>query len=120
MEESLILGSIVGHREVDLENIFESLTSRGDEHDASPRAFHHERAVEVHCPVFKLLSDGESLDFYPLSDEIDKCLGLYSLLWLEDQPKRFEFHRPLFDPSSGITIVKDFTNQETCDHRDGM
>ena len=58
MEESLILGSIIGRREVDLENIFESLTSRGDEHDTSPRAFNLDRAIEVHHPVFKLLSDG--------------------------------------------------------------
>src|SRR6266540_3438390 len=36
VEESLIFGSIVGRQEVDLENIFESLTGRGDEHDASP------------------------------------------------------------------------------------
>src|SRR5438105_895953 len=36
MEESLIFSSIVGRREVDLENVFESLTGQGDEHDASP------------------------------------------------------------------------------------
>ena len=66
MEESLILDSVVECREVDLEDVLESLTSRGDEHDASPRTFDHERAVEVHCPVFKLLGDGWGLKFCPI------------------------------------------------------
>src|SRR6266542_3946197 len=65
VEESLIFSSVVGCWEVDLENIFESLTGRGDEHDASPRAFNHEGAVEVHDPILELLGDGRRLYFYP-------------------------------------------------------
>ena len=87
MEESLILSSIVGCREVDLENVFESLTGRGDEHDASPRAFNHERAIEVHRPILELLCDGRCLDFCPLGDEIDECLGLDGRPWLEGSSK---------------------------------
>src|SRR6266508_3841021 len=79
VEESLILSSIVGRREVDLENIFKSLTSWGDEHYTSPRAFNHERTIEVHCPVFKLLDDGRILGFCPLGYEVDECLGLDSI-----------------------------------------
>src|SRR6266540_3936605 len=51
MEESLIFSSIVGRREVDLENVFKSLTGWEDECDASPRAFSNERAIEVHRPI---------------------------------------------------------------------
>ena len=78
MEESLILGSIVGSWKVNLENVFESLTGWGDEHYTNPRIFNHERTVEVHCPVFKLLGDGRSLGFCPLGYEFNECLGLDS------------------------------------------
>src|SRR6266540_5830461 len=57
VEESLVFGSVVGRREVNLEDILESLASGGDEHDASPRAFYHERAIEVHSPILELLCD---------------------------------------------------------------
>src|SRR5438132_8974884 len=70
VKESLVLGSIVGCQEVDLKDVFELLTSRGDEHDTSPRVFNHQRAIEVHCPVFKLLGDGRSLEFCPLGYEV--------------------------------------------------
>src|SRR5438105_14396582 len=82
VEESLIFSSIVGRWKVDLENVFESLTGRGDKHDAKPHTFNHERALEVHCPILKLLCDGRCLDFCPLGDEVDECLGLYSHPWL--------------------------------------
>ena len=83
MEESLILDGVVGCREVDLKDVFEPLTSRGDEHDTSPRVFNHERAIEVHCPVFKLLNVGRSLGFRPLGYKVDECLGLDSRPWLK-------------------------------------
>ena len=41
-----------------MENILESLTSRGDEHYSSLRAFDHSGAIKIHCLVFKLLGDG--------------------------------------------------------------
>src|SRR5881394_253452 len=99
MEESLIFNSIVGHQEVDLENVFESLTGRGDEHDASPRTFNHEGAIEVHCPILKLLCDGRCLDFCPLGEEVDECLGIYSHSWLEGELKGSELHHPLCNPT---------------------
>ena len=120
MEEGLIFGSIVGRREVKLENIFESLAGRGDEHDASPRAFDHERAVEVHSPILELLYGGRRLDFCPLGDEIDECLGLDGRPWLEGKLEGAELNRPLCNPSGGIAIVKDFTDREARDHRYGM
>src|SRR5213078_3970499 len=94
MEESLIFGSIVGRREVNLENIFESLTGGGDEHDASPHAFDHERVVEVHSPILELLCDGRRLDFYPLGDEINECLGLDGHPWLKGKLKGAELNHP--------------------------
>src|SRR6266542_3250276 len=120
MEESLIFSSIVGRQEVDLENVFESLTGRGDEHDASPRAFNHDSAIEVHCPILKLLCDGRCLDFYPLGDEVDECWGFYSRPWLEGELKGSELHRPLCNLTGCVAIVKDFTDQEACNHQDGM
>src|SRR6266540_4376143 len=120
MEESLIFSSIVGRREVDLENILESLTGRGDEHDASPRAFNHERAIEVHRPIVELLCDGRCLDFCPLDDEINECLGFYSRPQLKGELKGTELHRPLCNPTGGVVIVKDFTDREACNHRDRM
>src|SRR5438128_7503498 len=105
MEESLIFSSMVGRREVDLENIFESLTGRGDEHDASPCTFNHERAIEVHHPILELLCDGRCLDFCPLGNEIDECLELYSRWWLKGELKGVELHRPLCNPTGGIAIV---------------
>jgi len=120
VEESLILGSIVGLWEVDLEDIFESLTSQGDEYYTSPRVFNHERAIEVHGPVFKLLSDGWSMGFHPLGYEVNECLGLDSRPWLKAELQRSEFHGPLCDPPGGVTIVKDITTRETCDHRSWM
>ena len=120
VEESLIFGSIVGRREVKLEDIFESLAGGGDEHNASPRAFDHERAVEVHSPILELLCDGRRLDFCPLGDEIDECLGLDGRPWLESKLEGAELNRPLCNPSGGVAIVKDFTDREACDHRYGM
>src|SRR5438105_14105442 len=51
VKESRIFSRIVGRREVNLENILESLAGGGDEHDACPCAFNHERAVGLHGPV---------------------------------------------------------------------
>src|SRR5881394_2674048 len=116
VEESLIFGSIVGRWEVKLENIFESLAGRGDEHDASPRTFDHERAVEVHSPILELLCDGQRLDFCPLGDEIDECLRLDGRSWLESKLEGAQLNRPLCNPSGGVVIVKDFTDREACDH----
>ena len=120
MEESLILGIIVGHQEVDLKDVFESLTSQEGEHYTSPSAFDHERAVEVHGPMLELLRDGRRLDFRPLGDEIDECLGLDGHPWLEGKFEGAELYRPLCNPTGGVTIVKDFTDQEACNHRYGM
>src|SRR5207237_2058255 len=105
VEESLIFGSIVGRQEVDLEDIFESLTGRGDEHDASPRAFNHERAVEVHRPILELLYDGRCLDFCPLGDEIDERLGLDGCPWLKGKLEGTELDRLFCNPSGGIAIA---------------
>ena len=116
MEESLIFSGIVGRLEVDLEKVLESLTGQGDEHDTSPHAFNHEGAVEVHCPILKLLCDGRCLDFCPLGDEIDECLGLDGRPWLEGKLEGAELNRPLCNPSGGVAIVKDFTDREACDH----
>src|SRR6266540_4756755 len=110
VKESLVLGSIVGRWEVDLENILESLTSRGDEHYTSPRAFNHERAIKVHCLVFKLLGYGRSLGFGPLGYEVNERLVLDSRSSLEAELKRSKFHSPLCDPPDGITIVKNITD----------
>ena len=120
VEESLIFGSIVGCREVNLENILESLTGGGDEHDASPRAFNHERAIEVHGPILELLRDGWRLDFCPLGDEIGECLRLDGRLWLEVKLEGSELNRLLRNPSGGVAIVKNFTDRGACDHRYGM
>src|SRR5438132_11088617 len=109
-----------GCREVELENVFELLTGRGDEHDASPRAFNHERAVEVHSPILELLCDGWRLGFCPLGDEIDECLGLDGRTWLEGKLEGAELNRPLCNPSGGVAIVKDFTDREARDHHYGM
>src|SRR6266540_1910503 len=120
MEESIIFGSVVGRREVNLEDILESLASGGDEHDASPRAFDHERAIEVHSPILELLCDDWRLDFCPLGDEIDECLGFDGRSWLEGKLEGAKLNRPLCNPSGGVAIVKDFTDREACDHRYGM
>src|SRR6266508_3290716 len=101
MEESLIFSSIVGRREVDLGNVFESLTGQEDEHDASPCAFNHERAIKVHRPILELLCDGWCLDFCPLSDEIDECLGLDGRPWLEGKLEGTELDRSFCNPSCG-------------------
>src|SRR5438128_1487381 len=120
VEESLIFGSVVGRREVNLEDILESLASGGDEHDASPRAFYHERAIEVHSPILELLCDDWRLDFCPLGDEVDECLGFDGRSWLEGELEGAKLNRPLCNPSGGVAIVKDFTDREACDHRYGM
>src|SRR5437868_5326884 len=99
MEESLIFGSIIGHRKVNLENVFESLAGRGDEHDACPHAFDHERAIEVHSSILELLCDGRRLDFCPLGDEINEYLGLDGRPWLEGKLEGAELNRPLCNPS---------------------
>src|SRR5438105_2885990 len=120
VEESLIFGGVVGRREVNLEDILESLASGGDEHDASPRAFYHERAIEVHSPILELLCDDWRLDFCPLGDEVDECLGFDGRSWLEGKLEGAKLNRPLCNPSGGVVIVKDFTDREACDHRYGM
>src|SRR6266540_325424 len=120
VEESLIFGGVVGRREVNLEDILESLASGGDEHDASPRTFYHERAIEVHSPILGLLCDDWRLDFCPLGDEVDECLGFDGRSWLEGELEGSKLNRPLCNPSGGVAIVKDFTDREACDHRYGM
>src|SRR5438128_370974 len=120
VEESLIFSRIVGCREVNLENILESLAGGGDEHDACPRAFNHERTIEVHGPILELLHHGWRPDFCPLGDEVDECLGLDGRPWLEGKLEGSELNRPLRNPPGGIAIVKDFTDREACDHRYGM
>src|SRR5438876_3553522 len=120
VEESLVFSRIVGCWEMNLENIFESLAGGGDEHDACPRAFNHERTVEVHGPVLEFLRDGWRLDFCPLGDEVGECLRLDGRPWLELKLEGSELHCPLCDPSGGVVIVKDFTERGACDHRYGM
>src|SRR6266508_2867743 len=117
VEESLIFSRIVGCREVNLENILESLAGGGDEHDACPRAFNHERTIEVHGPVLEFLRDGWRLDFYPLGDEISECLRLDGRPWLEIKLEGAELNRPLCNPSSGAATVKNYTERGACDHR---
>src|SRR5438128_7669046 len=78
------------------------------------------RAVEVHRPILELLCDGQCLDFCPLGDEIDECLGLDGCPWLEGKLEGTELDCPFCNPSGGIMIVKDFTDWEACDHHYGM
>lgn len=87
MEESLILGCVVGCQEVNLEDILKLFSDRGDEYDASPHACDHEGAVEVHCIVLKSLCGGGSLGFYPLRQEVDECLCFDSSSRLKDEFK---------------------------------
>src|SRR5438876_593527 len=95
-------------------------TGRGDEHEACPRAFNHERTVEIHGPVLEFLRDGWRLDFCPLGDEIGECLRLDGRPWLEIKLEGSELNRPLCNPSGGVAIVKDFTERGACDYRYGM
>src|SRR5438105_8101846 len=92
VKESLIFSCIVGCREVNLKNILESLTGGGDEHDACPRAFNHERTIEVHGPVLEFLRYGWRLDFCPLGDEIGECSRLDGCTWLEVKLEVSEVH----------------------------
>src|SRR6266540_5507878 len=116
MEESLIFSSVVGCRKVDLENVFESLTGQGDEHDASPRAFNHEGAVEVHGPILELLGDGRRLYFCPFSDEVDERLRFDGRPWLESELEGAELYRPFCNPTGGVAIVKNLSDREVRHH----
>ena len=120
MEESLVFGSIVGHWEVDLEDVLELLTSWRDEYYTHPHAFDHQGAIKIHCPIFELLGDEGSLGFGPLGYEVDECLGLDSRPWLKGKLEGAELNRPLCNPSGGVAIVKDFTDREAGDHHYGM
>ena len=98
----------------------ESLASRGDGHYTSPRAIDHQGAIEIYSPVFELLDGCRSLYLCPLSQKIDKSLGLDGRPWLETELKRSEFHSPLCNPPSGITIMKYIFDRETCNHQNWM
>lgn len=60
MEENLVLGCVVGHREVNLEDILGIFSGRGDEYDASPCAINHEGSIKEQCLVLKSLSGGRA------------------------------------------------------------
>jgi hypothetical protein len=81
MDQGLILGAVVGHFVVDLQDILQVIALEGDEENACACAFKVQRIVKVHLPVLRLLRRRRLLGLRPLEDEVGEDLGLDGLPW---------------------------------------
>jgi hypothetical protein len=110
IDEGLVLCHIVGHTEVQSNNIEELIALFGDQHNASPDPIESERVIKVYTLV--LLghrgSGGGLLCLRPFHHEVCQSLGLDGCLWDLGYVKPHELESPLGDPSRGEAISEDF------------
>jgi hypothetical protein len=81
VNQGLILGAVVGRLVVDLQEVLQVITSRGDEEYAYARTFEVQETIKVHLLGIRLLRWWGLLGLCPFRDKVCKNLGLDGLSW---------------------------------------
>jgi hypothetical protein len=79
MDQGLILGAVVGHLVMDLQDVLQVIALGRDEEDASACTFEVQGTIEVPLLVLRLLCRRRLLGLHLLGDKISEDLGLDGL-----------------------------------------
>jgi hypothetical protein len=110
IDEGLVLCHVVGHAELQSNNVEELIALCGDQHNASPDPIESERVIKVYTPVLlghRGAGGGGLLCLSPFHHEVCQSLGLDGCLRDLGYVKPHELESPLGDPSRGEAISED-------------
>ena len=103
-----------------MENITNSITSRGSNDNSSPRALQLPGPIEVDSPACAIRFVFRCLQLGPVVDEVYERLGHDSSSRHVFQPVRPKLNSPLSNPVSCFRDLDDISQRSGTDHSDGM
>jgi hypothetical protein len=108
IDDGVILHNVVGHVEVQSNNIKESIPIWGDQNNATPSPVETERAVKVHTPVLLGHRGRGLLCLSPFYHEVHQSLGVDGHLWDLGYVKLHVLESPLGNPCRVKAVFDDF------------
>jgi hypothetical protein len=112
VDKSLVLCDVIRGSKMDANHVPHVNTKRQDEEQAHANSCFHERPIEVHRLELRLdLRRGE-LGVGPFRNEVRQHLGLDGLVGRVREGFSHELDRPFGDPSSGLSVLDDFTQRK--------
>ena len=111
VDQSFVLGDVVGRIEMQAKRITKMVSLGGDQNDSSPRASRLERAVKVHCLVFYHLRGWHSLSLRPFGVEVSEHLGFDRHSGRVKDVKSHELEGPFGDSAGSFPAVNDLAER---------
>ena len=92
---------------MEAQHVAEVLPEGSDEEQAHARSCFHQRPVEKHGPEFRLDRSCWKLGVDPFSHKVRQDLGLDGLPRSERDCLTHDLHRPLCNPTRGLSALDD-------------
>ena len=90
---------------METDHVAEPTPIQGDQNHSSPQARHHNRPIEVHCPVLVGDVRGQELDFRPFDNEVGESLRLNSGAGDIPNVVAHELESPLGYSTGDVTVM---------------